>query len=1029
MRRLAAVALLILVSCAGYVHAQSTNASLTGYITDPTKAVIVDAKVIVINVGTNIRYETATDKSGSYDIRNVPPGTYRIEVEKPAFKTVVKPDVILHVQDAIAINFEMVLGSVSEIVTVEGGAPLVNTESASVSTVVDRQFVENLPLNGRSFNTLLQLTPGVVIGSTNIFSPGQFSIAGQRADANAFMVDGVSANFGVGAVSSSVGSGGTGAAQAFSALGGTSSLVSVEALQEFRVQTSSFAPEFGRSPGGQVILTTRAGTNEFHGGIYEYFRNDALDANDWFANAIGSSRAPERHNNYGGFLSGPVLKDHTFFFASYEGARLRLPQATVIQVPSLASRSAAPATLVPFLNAFPQPNGPVSQDGSTAQFTGVSSNRASLDAGSFRIDHTFNKRVSVFGRYNDAPSGIVYRAASLSTLQAVSVNTRTLTMGSNLVFGSDMSNSLRGNYSTQGAFTVYSLDSFGGAVPLDPRLLLNPLSPADSETGFGTFDTNYVQTGPGVRNHTTQLNFADDLSIMRGTHRLQVGADYRAIFLDINPDHHGVFYTAISVQDFLSSGAAILSAGTSNRARLLAQSLSLYGQDTWKVTPRLTLVFGLRWELSPAPSARSNTTLASWENVNNPAQISLAPAGTSLWSTTLGNFAPRAGLAYRLTKDGSFILRTGGGIFYDLGTGQTGSLGASFPNVGAATLFNVPLPVPDVNPYLPAISVQPPYLFNVIAFSPSLKLPRSYQWNVALEKSFGDQQATTVTYVGQAGRDQLRVNDYYQPNPDFSSAFQLTNNSARSAYNALQVQYRRRLFQGLQALLNYTWSHSLDNSSNDTVLFLGDTAVVNSAARDRASSDFDVRHSFSGAVTYELPGPRWKNPLGALVKHWSVETLVVARGGFPFNMKSVFSSPIPGTFARPDRVPGQPAWISSSSAPGGQILNANAFAIPPTARQGSEGRNDIPGFGLTEVDLSIGRKFPIGERLNLQFRVDGFNVLNHPNFANPYAIAGFGPTFLQASSMANQNLGGAGLNPLFQEGGPRSLQLSLKLQF
>src|SRR4029077_20789249 len=228
-------------------------------------------------------------------LTNLSPNVYRIEIERSGFKKLLKPDLVLHVQDALKLDFEMTLGDVSETVTVESGAPLVNTESATVSTVIDRTFVENLPLNGRSFQTLIALTPGVVLTATAFNDQGQFSVNGQRADANYFTVDGVSANFGVTGLLQMVQTA-SGALPALSASGGTNSLVSVDAMQEFRLQTSSFAPEFGRMPGGLVSIVTRSGTNGYHGSAFEYFRNDVLDARDWFVNANGLSKPRERQN-------------------------------------------------------------------------------------------------------------------------------------------------------------------------------------------------------------------------------------------------------------------------------------------------------------------------------------------------------------------------------------------------------------------------------------------------------------------------------------------------------------------------------------------------------------------------------------------------------------------------------------------------------------------------------------------------------------------------------------------------------------
>jgi hypothetical protein len=1016
---------------------QSANGTVSGIVLDPSGGVIVGADVLIVNDATAVQYPGKTNSEGYYVVPNIPPGTYRIQVSNSGFKTIIKPDIVIHVEDALAINFTLPIGAASEIVTVEGGAPLVNTESASVSTVIDRNFVEGLPLNGRSFNMLLQLTPAVVIAPANNVggNPGQFSIAGQRTDANNFTVDGVSANFGVSlGLDGVMGAAGTGSGQAFSVLGGTSSLVSVEALQEFRIETSSFAPEFGRSPGGQVILTTRSGTNDFHGGVYEYFRNDVMDANDWFANQAGAPRAAERHNDFGAFMGGPIRKDKTFFFLSYEGARLRLPSSAVVEVPSAYARSVAPAALAPFVNAFPLPDSSTITPGLyQAPFTAVYSNPATLNAGSVRIDQKLGDRFSIFGRYNEAPSEQVVRAFSRNVLEAREVDTRTLTVGANMALTATTWNSLRGNYSSQSADTTFSLDSFGGAIPLSPSFILGSLAPDNSLGVFGfPGGTEFLFFGPLARNRASQMNFVDDLSTIRGSHQLKMGADYRGIFTSVAPAGNEVRLNAPAISTFLSTGEATASGVSLSHPQFLTQALSLYGQDTWKATPRLSLTYGLRWEWSPAPSACGNTILASWVNTNNPSQLALAPSGSPLWNTTYTNFAPRIGVAYSLNRSGDFVIRAGWGIYYDLGLGQAANVASSFPNLAQLTTLGVSLPVANVGPLLPSLSLQPPYNGTIYMFAHDLKLPQSYQWNLALEKAFG-RQVFTATYQGQAGRNLLRNEFLPMPNSNFDpdSYVYLTQNDAFSNYNSLQLQYRRPVVSGLQMLLNYTWSHSLDNQSDDTLV--GNSNTIISGASDYGSSDFDVRNSFSGALTYAIPSAMKSGPVSVITRDWSIDTVIVARSGFPFNAQLydfTLDTAGLGPPPRPDLVPGQPLWIPDTVAPGGKSVNPAAFALPPTVRQGTEGRNDIPGFGFTQVDLSIARKFQITERIALQFRTDAFNVLNHPNFANPQPIFLFAAGLsaqLQSQEMLNNGLGG--LNPLFQEGGPRSLQLSLRLNF
>src|SRR5215469_1355249 len=423
-----------LVAFTRVLCAQSTNASLSGRVTDASKARIAGARIAAISSATNIHDETTTNSTGEYYLPSLLPGTYRIEVEKTGFKKLVRPDVTLHVQDGLNLDFEMAVGSASESITVEGGTHPLNTSDATVSTLIDNRFVENMPLNGRSFSALIDITPGVVLVNSNFFEEGQYSVNGQRPDANYFTVDGVSANLGTPV--SSFGQGGTGQLPPSNAFGGFSNLVSLDALREFRIQTSTFAPEFGRTPGAQVSVVTKSGTNTFHGTAFEYLRNDVLDANNWFANNKGLKKPELRQNDFGGVLGGPILKDKLFFFGSYEGLRLRQPQIANAYVPTLATRQSAPAAVQPLLNAFPEPTGgncPTCPTGSAAFAAGYS-DPASLDSYGGRVDYLLSRSISLFGRYSDAPSSIVQRGGghfetAYSNLNHTKTHTQTVTVG------------------------------------------------------------------------------------------------------------------------------------------------------------------------------------------------------------------------------------------------------------------------------------------------------------------------------------------------------------------------------------------------------------------------------------------------------------------------------------------------------------------------------------------------------------------------------------------------------------------------
>jgi hypothetical protein len=347
---------MLLAFLPGLCLAQNESATLSGRVSDPAGAPVAGAEIVLTKVDTNIEQRTKTNDVGLYVFTSLHPGTYRVAAGFAGFKTLIKENLVLHVQDEVAENFSLSLGSVAESVTVNADESHINTTDASVSAVVDRQFAENLPMNGRSFQTLIELTPGVVVVPSNPLDNGQFSINGQRTTSNYWMVDGVSANIGISGNGGYWGNGFSGSAGSFSTLGGTNSLVSVDALQEFRIQTSTYAPEFGRTPGGQISIVTRSGTNQFHGTVFDYLRNDVLDTNNWFNTAVTPAlpKAEERQNDFGGTVSGPILKDRTFFFFAYEGLRLRLPTTQLSTVPDSNpadpySRQFALAGIQPYL--------------------------------------------------------------------------------------------------------------------------------------------------------------------------------------------------------------------------------------------------------------------------------------------------------------------------------------------------------------------------------------------------------------------------------------------------------------------------------------------------------------------------------------------------------------------------------------------------------------------------------------------------------------------------------------------------------
>ncbi len=1049
--------------------AQGTTATLSGNVTDQNGAVIPDVSIAVINIAQGFQRSATTNGEGTFVVPLLPPGKYTVKAEHNGFTPTEVRDVVLNVNDQVAMKIHMNVGNVSQTVQIVEGSSLTN-ESPAVGTVVDRQFVANLPLNGRSFQSLITLTPGTVLTRSDFNEPGQFSVNGQRANTNYFTVDGVSANASINP-SGGTGQSSAGTVPAFSAAGGTNNLVSVDALQEFKVQTSTYAPEFGRSPGAQVQILTRSGTNGFHGTFFEYFRNDALDANDWFANRSRLVKPPLRQNDFGGVLGGPVIlprfgeggeqpwyngRNRTFFFFSYEGLRLRQPIVLLTDVPSLTTRQNAVDGIKPFLDAFPLPNG-VQKGTGLDEFAASFSNPATLNATSVRIDRTLSDKLTLFGRYNYAPSSSAIRgssAASLNTVTSATLNTQTLTIGATIFAPANVNNDLRVNYTRYTGSSFTHLDSFGGAVvPLDSTIFP---SFASSQNGLFVFSSilgssTQLILGTTASNLQRQVNLVNNLSVVTGEHQSKFGIDYRRLSPIINLTSYrqvAVFNSVLQA----ATGIAlqVLAGGFRNNLRPLITNLSLYGQDTWRVSDRLSLTYGIRYELNPAPTEQSGNDQFAVTGLDNPSTLALAPRGTSIYKTTYYNFAPRMGVAYQQSKQPGRerIIRGGFGVFYDLGNGPATSnfSAGNFPfQASAPPLINVSFPLTPAQAIPPSFNLNPPVTVPFIAFEPNLKLPYTLQWNGSLAQSLGSNQAFAATYVGAAGRRLLRMERLINPNPSFPTSVSVVRNTATSDYHAMQLQYDRRLSRGLQTLVSYTWGKSLDINSNDSSSANTPVARIDPKV-DRGPSDFDVRHIFNGAITYDLPFPNKGGLSNVLLRTWSIDTLFTARSATPINItytRNIGFGSFPSL--RPDLVPGIPIFLNDPNVPRGTRINNTRVTIPGNpntqigpflrpveARQGTLGRNALRGFPVYQIDLTLRRQFELDENVSLRLAADFFNILNHPNFADPIGVltdSNFGVSTLMLSKSLGRGGTGGGFNPLYQIGGPRSIQLSLKLQF
>ncbi len=1039
-----AVALLIVGAAA---FGQSSTATLSGVITDEQDRAVGSARLTLLDPKKGVSKQITSDTNGSYVFAQLPASTYELLVEKAGFAKARFAELTMNANDQRSLQVKLKVASQDETVTVTGDAPLVS-ESPAVATVVDQRFIENQPLNGRSFQTLINLSPGVVLAPSGLVDAGQFSVNGQRTGTNYFTVDGVGANFGLPFATTPY-EGAGGGVPSFSAQGSTSALASVDAVQEFTIQTSTYAPEYGRQPGAQVAIVTRSGTNRLHGSFFDYLRNDKFDANSWFGNFNGLKRPALRQNDFGFTTGGPVLipkvydgRNKTFFFVSYEGLRLIQPVISVpSRVPSLAARANATGLVKSLLEAYPLPIAdPIPGLPSETPYVTSFSNPSNLDATSFRIDHSLSSKITLFGRYNYAPSESRERGrfATPSYVATLPGRTKTLTLGTTMVLSAAVNNDLRFNYSQSYAAQIYKQDTFGGAKLLADSLVLPGFAKPETSLFYltiGANDENTISPGTFSANTQNQYNIVDTLSWNTGRHAFKFGFDYRRLAPSIGGRLYSKVLTVPTITQLVTGiipTTEIRQVDTFLEPRY--DNSSVFFQDAWRIAPRLTLTYGMRWELNPAPSEGNGNLPLTVTGLRNPQTAKLAAAGSKLYPTTYGNFAPRLGIAYQPFSNRGTVVRGGFGVFYDLGYAFTGTAftPSNYPYSRNRIVTNASITDPILNAEALPLNTNPPYP-RLFAYAEDYKLPYTLQFSVAIEQPLGNANSLSASYVGAAARRLARV-ESLRPQVLQNASFtriDYVNNEGYSDYNSLQMQFKRRMTQGLQALLSYTWSKSLDTASDESITNLQAPVSRLGAASDRGPSSFDFAHTFTGSASYEIPVPKSNRLARAVVGGFAFDSVVRLRTGSPVSIVTGRDPLGLGltNVARPDVVPGVPLYLYSDAFAGGKRFNPAAFdgATPlAQARQGTLGRGVLRGFGLQQVDLAMRRRFRITEGLNLDFRADAFNLFNTPNFANPIGIL-TNTNFGRSTQILSTGLGG--LNPLFQVGGPRSLQLALKVQF
>lgn len=1047
----------------GSARGQVNTGTISGTVRDSSGAVLPGARVVVQNEDTGFARTFTADGDGRYSALSLNLGNYQVTATQEGFQTEVRRGIVLTVGREELVDLSLSVGATSQTVEVSGGASLVESTTAALGSLVDDRTIRALPLNGRSYTQLALLQPGVILTSPGqtastayTFGTGsRYSVGGQLPNSNLFLLDGTDIND-----------------QANGTPGGAAGTnLGVDTILEFKIFTNSFKAEYGHSSGSIVSAVTRSGSNGFHGTAFEYIRNHVLDAKNFFDTG---APPPFIRNQFGGVLGGPIKKDKTFFFLGYEGLRQGLGTTQFATVPTALARQGVLPTgnvtvnpaVVPFLNLYPLPNGHDFGDG-TAQFVSSPTVITNEDYGMGRLDHQLTPNNSIFIRYTfDQDS--VNAPLNLPDQVAVSATRRQYTTAQlNSILGSKALNNVRFAFNrTHSFFNQVTTPDPGPSVSIIPGQPLGGLAvggivtagatravaPLGPTAGQGSFLWAYdiIETG-------------DDFSYIAGKHTLKIGADIQRV--QDNTTNTGFLrgnYTFSTFTNFLMGKPSTLQAasplGVTPFWGIRQTDVAIYGQDDYKVSSRLTLNLGLRWEAPSNPSDVNGRTsiLPSFPATSMVVSKAFFQIGKK-------NFEPRFGLAWQLDGSGKTVLRVGAGIYHDQILPWAFSQQTRTPPFFASFLATNP-PFPNGYQIL-----GPGALLALNVMAPFDKTPADYQYNLSIQRELAKNTVLQIAYVGNRGNHIFISTEEDTPVPTICSTA-LSNcpaglpdgttfypagaprrNTAwagekiiapggNSLYNALTVTLRHQTSKGLVGQIFYTYSKALDEGTSisgaESSRSPGSIMDPEDPQRDWGLSDFDSRHALVANFSYPLPfrfdSRAWETIAGG----WTLDGITTFTAGMPFT--AILSSSVSrnqatnGLADRPNLKPGFSSspnhgvsagctGFAAGTPLGGptNFFDPCAFSLPVAGTYGDLGRNTIIGPGVADVDVALEKNFKLGEQSSLAFRVEAFNIMNHANFGLPNGAA------LTAAGTANASAG----RITYTTTSSRQLQFALRFNF